>query len=269
MAQLIKSRLAELAVRATPRYTQENKEVFERIEKLVGTEEPTRSIFEKYLFSRADKPYQANKELRMIKALFNHGIEREMWDKNPVKGIKFFSTGGKLKYIPPLEDVLKILEISGIHKAYILTIILTVARVGEINNLKWEDIKADYLILRTRKAKNSNITPRQIPLSEPLKEVLKTVKNRGEFVFWNARTKTKFDYRKNLMKSLCLKAGVKRFGFHSLRHFGASRLAMNGMPITDIQLLLGHQRSTTTDIYLQSLGSMKQAAEKLTHIITP
>jgi hypothetical protein len=40
----------------------------------------------------------------------------------------------------------------------------------------------------------------------------------------------------------------------TLRHYGASKLAQEGVPLTDIQALLGHQRATTTDIYLQSLG---------------
>jgi site-specific recombinase XerD len=39
-----------------------------------------------------------------------------------------------------------------------------------------------------------------------------------------------------------------------VRHYGASRLAKEGIPLTDIQALLGHSRATTTDIYLQSLG---------------
>ena len=40
---------------------------------------------------------------------------------------------------------------------------------------------------------------------------------------------------------------------HNLRHYGASKSVDEGVPITVIQVLLGHQRPTTTDIYLQSI----------------
>jgi len=53
-----------------------------------------------------------------------------------------------------------------------------------------------------------------------------------------------------MIKSLCAKAGVKEFTFHNLRHWGASRLAEENVPLPDIQKLLGHTRATTTDTYI-------------------
>ncbi len=57
------------------------------------------------------------------------------------------------------------------------------------------------------------------------------------------------------MKHLCKKAQVKSFGFHAIRHFFAVSLIQSQQAgLTDIQLLLGHQRATTTDIYLKSVA---------------
>ena len=57
------------------------------------------------------------------------------------------------------------------------------------------------------------------------------------------------------MKNLCKKAQVKIFGFHAIRHFFAVSLIQSHQAgLTDIQLLLGHQRATTTDIYLKSVS---------------
>jgi integrase len=85
----------------------------------------------------------------------------------------------------------------------------------------------------------------------------------GEYVFCHKKGE-KYGYRSKMIKSLCKKAGVRIFTYHNLRHYGASRLADAGVPITDIQLLLGHQRPTTTDIYLQSIRpSLFEAMEKL------
>jgi site-specific recombinase XerD len=52
--------------------------------------------------------------------------------------------------------------------------------------------------------------------------------------------------------------------YHALRHYGASKLDNLGVALSDIQALLGHERATTTDLYLQSLrGSTKEAVKKL------
>jgi integrase len=122
----------------------------------------------------------------------------------------------------------------------------------------------DHLILRTRKCKNSNVKKISIPLNQVLKEVLAQIPHDAEFVFWNKKTQRAYDYRDKLIPSLCRKANVRRFTLHCLRHFGASRLDNAGVPLCDIQALLGHEAATTTAIYLQSLkGSTVEAVRKL------
>ena len=60
---------------------------------------------------------------------------------------------------------------------------------------------------------------------------------------------------KLMLKRLCKKAGVTPFGFHATRHYFAVCLVKSQKAdITDIQQLLGHQRPTTTDIYLRSVA---------------
>ena len=54
---------------------------------------------------------------------------------------------------------------------------------------------------------------------------------------------------------LCQKTGVTPFGFHATRHYFAVCLVKSHKAdITGIQQLLGHQRPTTTDIYLRSVA---------------
>ncbi len=55
-----------------------------------------------------------------------------------------------------------------------------------------------------------------------------------------------YQARKNLMKILCRRAGVRRFGFHALRHFGALVLERANVPIGTTQRILGHESRTTT-----------------------
>jgi site-specific recombinase XerD len=65
-----------------------------------------------------------------------------------------------------------------------------------------------------------------------------------------------------LMPRLCKRAGVKPFGYHSIRHKVASILMDSGKAtLSNIQHFLRHNRPTTTENYLKSLnpGSQEMA----------
>jgi hypothetical protein len=55
------------------------------------------------------------------------------------------------------------------------------------------------------------------------------------------------------MPTLCKRAGVKRFGFHALRHKSAAITFVSG-GLNAAQTLMGHYRATTTDTYVRSAG---------------
>lgn len=254
--QLCNSRLDDVKLRRTEKYYKVNQKLLKKLMILWGRKrEITRKDIELYLMEKAKtSTFSANNHLRMIKALFNHGVDREWFSYNPAGKIKYFPVKRSKKYIPTKEDILKVLaKANPKDKAYLLTIIHTLARVGEINALKWEDVKDGFLVLRTRKAKNSDIKERIVPINAVLKAWLEKLPKDGEYVFMNKRTKTRYDYRDKFLVTLCEKAEVKKFTFHCLRHFAASYLAEQGEPLTSIQELLGHEKATTTDIYLQSL----------------
>ena len=62
------------------------------------------------------------------------------------------------------------------------------------------------------------------------------------------------------MGSLCKKAGVKHFGFHALRHAGATMMDNLNAPMGAIQRILGHENRQTTEIYLHSIGNTEREA---------
>lgn len=207
----------------------------------------------------------ANRHLRLIRALFRCGIELGIWNEDPTKGIKPFPGSDAKRYVPPVEHIRKVLEVADPEqRAYLLVIINTLARVNAVNTLKWEDVYEDYLILRTRKAKNSHEKQIRIPVNQTLKETLASLPRTSEYVFTSRMTGTHYVYRNNLMKILCNNAGVRRFSYHALRHYSASRLVQQGVALTDVQQLLGHEKATTTAIYLRSMGDgVKEAVKKL------
>lgn len=250
------NRLAELKIRRTYRYYIENKSLIEKLKSLWGKKQIiTRQDVEDYANNHRSLT-QANKELKMIKRLFQHAKERDWIETNPAQNIKLFPVSKKRKYIPPQEDIIRFLMEAGKDRFYFLVMILTLGRMREINYLKWEDVFDDHLILKTRKARNSDTVERRIPINETLKYVLEHIPKKGEYLFCRENG-TPIDCRKKLMKRICERAEIKIFSFHSLRHFGASKLMEAGAPLTAVQAILGHSRATTTDTYLQSLGNKK------------
>lgn len=228
--------------------------------------------------------YTANHDLRCLRSLFNFGLKEEWISSNPTRGIPFLPVEKKVKYVPPKEDVLKVIMAADPDtKDYFLTLRETIGRVGEINRLPWPDVNLaeKYVILYTRKKRGGNLTPRKVAMTGRLYQLLSrryAHRNKGKpWVFWHRYWSKKakewvegpYKDRKLIMKSLCKKAGVKYFRFHPIRHLGASILDHENVNIGTIQRILGHENRTTTEIYLHSLGQSEREAmaifEKVSH----
>jgi len=218
----------------------------------------------------------ANKDLRYLRATFNYGIKKKWIKSNPTNGIDFIPGAKKIKYIPPAEDLEKIFSYASSDiRDYLCTINDTMARVNEVNNLQWSDVDFNnrYVVLYTRKKKNGNLTPRKVPMTQRLFEILsRRFKNRSAtmpWVFWHSyidqitgkKISGPYKYRGTILRTLCKQAGVLYFGgFHALRHSGATIMDNNSVPIGSIQRILGHENRNTTEIYLHSLGNSERDA---------
>lgn len=238
--------------------------------------EITLQMVQAYLIKRSKvSAFTANKELRYLRALFNFGIKQGLVKANPTQGLEFMPVEKKIKYIPSKEDVAKVLLVADPDtQDYLGAIKETMARMGEINRLTWEDVDLDRktVVLYTRKKKGGHLTPRKVPMTTKLYNMLlKRHKSRDKdkpWVFWQRYWSQKegkfvegpFQDRKKIMRSLCSKAGVRYFRFHALRHFGASVLERANVPIGSIQRILGHENRSTTEIYLHSIGEAEREA---------
>jgi len=235
-------------------------------------------IIEKFLFDRRKKSaFAANKDLRHLRTIFRLGQNRKLIASNPTDGIKFFPLSKKLKYIPPLEDIERIISLAKPDtQDYLWTLRDTMARVGELNRLTWDDVvfekEKGYVVLYTRKKRGSNLTPRKVQMTSRLYAIMRrryAVRDENQpWVFCNSYKDPKtgqkvvgpFRYRKTIMKTLCKEAGVKAFSYHCLRHAGASLMDSLNVPIGSIQKILGHEHRTTTEIYLHSISEAEHEA---------
>ena len=244
-----------------------------------GCIEITNDMVQDYTLKRSKvSGYTANKDLRYLRTLFNFGIQKRWISTDPTDGIVFFPVAKTLKYIPSKEDVLRVIMVAepGVQE-YLWTLKETMGRMGEINSLTWSDVDFEkrYIVLSTRKKRGGHLTPRKIPMTNRLYEVLSCLYKKRDkskpWVFWHrywSREKKEwvegpFQVRSKIMTTLCKKAGVKYFRFHALRHFGASVLDNANVNIGAIQRLLGHENRKTTEIYLHSVGETEREAMRV------
>ena len=238
--------------------------------------EITREMIQTFILKRSRvSACTANRDVVSLRSLFNFGKKQNWINVNPTEGIELLPVEKRLKYLPILEDIFKVIAVADPDtQDYLWTIRETMARVGEINRLTWDDVdlKERSLVLYTRKKKGGNLTPRKIPMTEHLLKLLSRRygkrNRRMPWVFWHHYTSRKtgekyqgpYRRRKRLMQGLCKEAGVRYFNFHALRHSGASVMDSLGVPIGSIQRILGHEQRSTTEIYLQSIGNSERQA---------
>ncbi len=219
--------------------------------------------------------YTANREIRSLRATFNFGKKKELVDFNPTDGIDFLPVEKRLKYIPPVSEIDKVINCATPDtQDYLICICDTMARMSEVNQLTWQDINLEqkYVVLYTRKKKGGHLTPRKIPMTKRLFEILQRRFNTRDksksWVFWHRYFDRQnkvwregpYKDRKRIMTTLCKKADVKYFRFHALRHAGATIMDSNNVPLGAIQSILGHENRATTEIYLHNLGSSERNA---------
>ena len=217
----------------------------------------------------------ANRDLKEFKALFAWANRQTIIQHNPVINLEPYPEEEIPRYIPPVEDIDRvILAATDWELDFIQTLYHTLGRLSEILRLTWKDVNLAKrtVMLRTRKRKGGQIQSDLVPMSETLYSCLKKR--------WNERDKsspyvftkpgggiyTKNDKPiKEMMDKLCRKAGVRKFGFHAIRHHVAMILEDSGKAtLREIQKMLRHNRPTTTDNYLKGLSpTMKRVASIL------
>lgn len=187
-----------------------------------------------------------------------------------------------LKVMPCKTDYLSFKECDeltssadGIWRDMILFVIKTGLRFGEMVALKWEDIdfKNGQVIVRHSividipqdSTKSNKI--RYVPIIEEVKLMLieRKKKTAKEYVFCqnDGHFLKRERCRRQLLK-ICERAGIRRIGWHTLRHTFASHLAEKGISPIAIKELLGHSDIKTTMRYAH-LGplAIKEAVKVL------
>lgn len=224
--------------------------------------------------AKAVSNHAANKDRKNIKSFYRwlqeiHGIMAD-----PTGPIRQKPHEVARRRLVPLEDIFSVILAAPMPERALLAIYWhTGARRAEPLRLRWEDVNLEqgWLRLGTRKVRGGGMSYERLPVNRDLAQLL------GDL--WRQRDKTSdylfpgyFDGTRDnqagtqrahrLLKRLCARAGVQRFGFHDIRHTVASYLNDLGkVGLKRVQRLLRHQRQTTTEIYTQ--GSYSDLREEV------
>jgi integrase len=256
LLEAINARLDYVKTKKSSSYYKDNKRYYKVILEALGNvtiENVKRADIEKILLDISQKQkelgkdnYVVNSMIAVYKALFNHAINQyDLIIRNPCNGIKPFSVIKKLKYIPKDDDIEAVKSMCNEQQIALINFVMeTGCRINEALRITLDDIREDYIVLYTRKSRDSNLVPRKVPRPSGIKTVeLKT----DERIF------NQWDDIPKFLKRKVKELNQTSWNWHNLRHRFASLLSKQGRPIFEIMTLLGHSSIKTTQIYLQLL----------------
>jgi len=253
---LINLRLDNLQLKRSHTYYRMSKAYFQKLLDGIGDvpvttirKETVNGLFEaeaKRLTAKGKTHHKLNEFIRVTKALFNYGIKvYDLNMKNPCYGLELYPIDIKTKYIPSEKEIEAVYsKLNDKQKILFDFVKETGARVNEaVRFFNNPEVIGNLITLYTRKAKNSNLTPRHIPKPKCLSQDCSGLK--GEWKHPNPR------FIEEAIKDLQL---TTAWNFHNLRHRAASLWADKGMTTLEIMQRLGHSNLATTQRYLQLLG---------------
>ena len=202
----------------------------------------------------------------IISAFFQWMALEEMITKNPMLIIKPIKTTDEIR--KPFSDV----EIDSLRsacknlkeRAIVEVLLSSGVRVSELCDLKLADIDLNTLTVyvlhgKGDKERTTYITP------VAMKHLKKYINGRNgdEYIFINKnRGQLKPGGVRFILNKLAERAGVKNTHPHRFRRTFATGLAARGMPIQEIQKLMGHSKLDTTMEYVFTSDEQVKASYK-------
>jgi integrase len=190
-----------------------------------------------------------------ISAVFEYLKDEYDTDHNPARQVKQKPENKGIDRYASHEELERIFTAANLcewpkMRLLILLAVSTGARRGELINLKWNDI--DFTNQTAYLGDSKNGQRRVLPLTiEALDELEKFREIGTGWIFPNQFhvDKSMYHFDKYWYETLD-RAKVDGFRFHDLRHTTGSWLAMNNVPVTAIQQILGHKTIVTTQRYV-------------------
>jgi integrase/recombinase XerD len=220
-----------------------------------------------YDVSKQVNPRSQARIISGLKSFFNYFIFEDYRPDNPMELIETPRLGRKLPDTLNIEDIDKLIAAIDLttnegerNRAMLETLYACGLRVSELTTLKISDLFFDEGFIKITGKGNKQ---RFVPISEHTQNYIQIYKNtvrslmsiqKGfeDTLFLNRRGKQLtramiFTIIKNLAVEINLNKVISP---HTFRHSFATHLLENGADLRSIQLMLGHESITTTEIYM-------------------
>jgi len=219
-----------------------------------------------YEEAKEKSAYSQSRRISGLKSFFKFLVFEKYRDDQPIQWLEAPKIGRKLPDTLNFDEIIKMLEVIDLSKpegirnrAILETLYGSGLRVSELVNLQKSDLFAKEKIVRITGKGNKQ---RLVPLGDFALDFIQTYltevqvyqkiqKGFENFVFLNRNGKA---LTRNMIFLIVQKtaelAGIrKKVSPHTFRHSFATHLLENGADLRSIQVLLGHENITTTEIY--------------------
>lgn len=211
------------------------------------------------------KGSSVNRELTFLRAVINLAISDGKLNRaNPVTRKVFVSEDlfGRERWLSDDEEDRLRDQLDPADWPIVEVALQTGFRRGVVFALRWEQIDLENGHARSPAAKRGKTY--RVPLSRALRAVLMALPSRGvsPWLFPNRKEGhlDEHNWTTRVFAPAVERARIADFTFHDLRHTFATRLAMSGSSLLEIQHLLGHSSPAMTQRYAHFVEAARQNA---------
>ena len=223
-------------------------------------------------------PYTANRVRALLATLFNHAVRAGLVESNPCAGVRKFPERSRERFLigDELTRFLQAVraETDPMIRDFVLLAMLTGARRGNLQGMKWGDVNLTAGIWQITAAESKNAEALVVVLSVPAVAILKHRRAdlngyAGPWVFPSARSRCGHIVELKTAWARILKtADLADVRMHDLRRGLGSFLALGGASLVQVGKALGHRSQQASAVYarLQTeavRGSVEAACAKL------
>ncbi|WP_281322550.1 site-specific tyrosine recombinase XerD [Flavobacterium aestivum] len=236
-----------------------------RVSPLVISEETLQQFI--YNVSKELNPRSQARIISGLKSFFSYLIFEDFRNDNPMELIETPKTGRKLPDTLAIEEIDSLISAIDLstnegerNRAMLETLYGCGLRVSELVSLKISDLFFEEGFVKVTGKGNKQ---RFVPVGNLTQKFIEIYKNnnRAHLNIQKGFEDTLFLNRRGkqltramiftIIKDLTVKINLnKNIGPHTLRHSFATHLLENGADLRSIQLMLGHESITTTEIYV-------------------